>query len=427
MTNLGGVSVNRPSRQSRLSIQSGQQVPADFRFPGEPEEGRSRQAQSWADAGESFSNWAQMEPFGFFKDIGRGIADLARPAMNWYEQNIYPYTPGARFDPNVERPDSFLTRPIGGSWFRQGPQGAATPGVVPMTGADSGAGAVTQQTAQPTTDWLAQAMAYQNQFAPDYSGMAQGWMDEGNLVNQRLQAMYDQIASRAGENVQRIGDIYGGATAGIGEAYDRSMGSVEDAYASSQQQAADQLARLGIEAAAPTILDPMARSQAEAQALLGAGRASGQAAAQRYGASSGDFASQMAQVAQQEGAQYQTGVADALRRQMMNLQMQAQQEAYQRAMNAPGLAQQLFQASQLGLPQGPNPDDARREAEFLYQQEQDDTNVFRQYYQFYLGDTGGNQGPAREKAYQDAIAGIMGPRIQQRAMSDPNFILQASQ
>jgi hypothetical protein len=202
------------------------------------------------------------------------------------------------------------------------------------------------------TDWLAEAIAYQNQFAPDYSGIAQGWMDEGNLVNQRLQAMYDQIASRAGENVQRIGDIYGGATAGIGEVYDRSIGSVGDAYASSQQQAADQLARLGIEEVAPAILDPMSRSQAESQALLEAGRASGLGAAQRYGASSGDFASQMSQVAQQEGAQYQTGVADALRRQLMNLEMQQQRDAYQRAMEAPGLAQQLAQASQIGQPQG---------------------------------------------------------------------------
>jgi hypothetical protein len=60
----------------------------------------------------------------------------------------------------------------------------------------------------------------------------------------------------------------------------------------------------------------------------------------------------MAQVAQQEGAQYQTGVADALRRQLMNLEMQQQQEAYQRAMQAPELAQQLAQASQIGQPQG---------------------------------------------------------------------------
>jgi hypothetical protein len=201
------------------------------------------------------------------------------------------------------------------------------------------------------TDWLAEAIAYQNQFVPDYSGIAQGWSDEGNLVNQRLQSMYDQIAERAGENVGRIQDIYGGATAGIGQAYDTGVGNITDAYSSAQQQAADQMARLGIEAAAPAILDPMALSQAESVAGLEAGRAAGLGATERYGASSGDFASQMAQVAQQEGAGYQTSVADALRRQLMNLEMQQQQEAYQRAMQAPGLANDLFRASQLGQPE----------------------------------------------------------------------------
>ena len=202
------------------------------------------------------------------------------------------------------------------------------------------------------TDWLAEAIAYQNQFAPDYSGLQSQWTEEAALVNAQIQAMYDQIASRAGENVERIQDIYGGAQAGIGEAYDIGTGNIQDAYSSSQQQAADQMARLGIEAAAPTVLDPMALSQAESIAGLEGGRAAGLSAANRYGASAQDFASQMAQVAQQEGAGYQTSVADALRQQLMNLEMQQQQEAYQRAMQAPGLANDLFQASQLGQPQG---------------------------------------------------------------------------
>jgi hypothetical protein len=201
------------------------------------------------------------------------------------------------------------------------------------------------------TDWLAEAIAYQNQFAPDYSGLGSRWSEEAERVNAQIQAMYDQIASRAGENVGRIQDIYGGAQAGIGEAYDIGTGNIQDAYSSSQQQAADQMARLGIQAAAPTVLDPMALSQAESVAGLESGRAAGLSAANRYGATAQDFASQMAQVAQQEGAGYQTSVADALRRQLMNLEMQQQQEAYQRAMQAPGLANDLFQSSQLGQPQ----------------------------------------------------------------------------
>ena len=220
------------------------------------------------------------------------------------------------------------------------------------------------------TDWLAEAIAYQNQFAPDYSSISQGWMDEGNLVNQRLQAMYDQIASRAGENVQRVSDIYSGASEGIGSVYDTASANTEQAYASAQQQAADQMARLGIEAAAPAVLNPAALSQAEAVANLESGRASGLGATERYGASSGDFASQMAQVAQQEGAQYQTSVTDALRRQMMNLEMQQQPDAYQRAMQAPGLAQQLQSVSQLNQEQGLTPEQQLAYERFAFEQGQ---------------------------------------------------------
>lgn len=202
------------------------------------------------------------------------------------------------------------------------------------------------------TDWLAEAIAYQNQFAPDYSSLGSRWSEEAAMVNAQIQAMYDQIAERAGENLGRIQDIYGSAEAGIGAAYDTGTGNIEQAYASAQQQAADQRARLGIEEGAPLTMDPMALSQAESVAGLESGRAAGLAATNRFGASAQDFASQMAQVAQQEGAGYQTSVADALRRQLMNLEMQQQQEAYQRAMQAPGLANDLFQASQLGQPQG---------------------------------------------------------------------------
>jgi hypothetical protein len=221
------------------------------------------------------------------------------------------------------------------------------------------------------TDWLAEAIAYQNQFAPDYSSLGSRWSDEAAMVNAQIQAMYDQIASRAGENVERIQDIYGNAQAGIGAAYDTGTGNVEDAYSSAQQQAADQMARLGIEAAAPNVINPMALSQAESVAGLEAGRAAGLGATERYGASSGDFASQMAQVAQQEGAGYQTSVADALRRQLMNLEMQQQQEAYQRAMQAPGLANDLFQASQLGQPQSLSFEQELALEEFAYRRGKD--------------------------------------------------------
>jgi hypothetical protein len=251
------------------------------------------------------------------------------------------------------------------------------------------------------TDWLAEAIAYQNQFAPDYSSISQGWMDEGNLVNQRLQAMYDQIASRAGENVQRVSDIYSGASEGIGSVYDTASANTEQAYASAQQQAADQMARLGIEAAAPAVLNPAALSQAEAVANLESGRASGLGATERYGASSGDFASQMAQVAQQEGAQYQTSVTDALRRQMMNLEMRQQQDAYQRAMQAPGLAQQLQSVSQLNQEQGLTPEQQLAYERFAFEQGQAGADIA-------LG-----QEQARNARYQELYA-LLGDKAEEQ-------------
>jgi len=235
--------------------------------------------------------------------------------------------------------------------------------------------AIAEEAAQAPTDWMAEAIAYQNQFAPDYSGIQDRWTDEANATNARMQAMYDQIASRAGENVQRVSDIYSGASQGIGSAYDTASANTQAAYASSQQQATDQMARLGIGAAAPNVLNPAALSQAEAIANLEVGRGSGQAANERFGASAGGFASQMAQVAQQEGAQYQTGVTDELRRQLIGLDMRAQQEAYQRAMQAPGLAQSLEQASRIGEPQGLSFEQQLAQAEFDFRVGQAGANI----------------------------------------------------
>ena len=246
--------------------------------------------------------------------------------------------------------------------------------------------AIAEEAAQAPTDWMAEAIAYQNQFAPDYSGIQDRWTDEANATNARMQAMYDQIASRAGENVQRVSDIYSGASQGIGSAYDTASANTQAAYASSQQQATDQMARLGIGAAAPNVLNPAALSQAEAIANLEVGRGSGQAANERFGASAGGFASQMAQVAQQEGAQYQTGVTDELRRQLIGLDMRAQQEAYQRAMQAPGLAQSLEQASRIGEPQGLSEEQRLAQAQFDFQ----------------VGEAGANISIDRQNARTDA-------------------------
>jgi hypothetical protein len=128
--------------------------------------------------------------------------------------------------------------------------------------------------------------------------------------------MYNQLAEEAGANVERISGIYGGAGEGIGNVYDSATANVADAYGSAQQQAADQLARLGIEAAAPAVIDPMALSQAQAVSGLEQGRASGQAATERYGATAGGFGSQMAQVAQQQGTEMNAAILAALQQRL---------------------------------------------------------------------------------------------------------------
>lgn len=227
---------------------------------------------------------------------------------------------------------------------------------------------------EPATDWLAQALAYQEQFTPNYADLADRLQQQAFGVNEQIQALYNQLAQGAEQNLASIQDIYGGAEGAVGQAYDIGTGSVGEAYASAQQQAADQLARLGIEEAAPRVINPMALSQAETQAQLESGRATGLAGVARTGATAQDFASQMAQVAQMQGSDYQRSVADALAQQLLGLDIQAQQDAYQRAMQAPGLAQDLYQASQLGQPQGLSIDDelalrqqAFREEEALQQ------------------------------------------------------------
>jgi hypothetical protein len=147
---------------------------------------------------------------------------------------------------------------------------------------------------------------------PDFSGYRAALTGQAEELNARIQAMYNQLAEQAGANVGRIQDIYGGAQEGIGGVYDSASGNVQQAFGSAQQQAADQLARLGIEAAAPTVINPMALSQAQAVSGLEQGRASGQAAAERYGATAGGFGSQMAQVAQQQGTEMNAAILAAL-------------------------------------------------------------------------------------------------------------------
>jgi hypothetical protein len=153
---------------------------------------------------------------------------------------------------------------------------------------------------------------------PDFSAYRAALTDQAAGLNAQIQAMYKALGEEAGANVGRIQDIYGGAEQGIGNVYDSAAGNVADAFSSSQQQAADQMARLGIEAAAPAVINPAALAQAQAVSGLEQGRASGQAAAQRYGASAGGFGSQMAQIAQQQGTEMNAAILASLQNRLMD-------------------------------------------------------------------------------------------------------------
>jgi hypothetical protein len=130
--------------------------------------------------------------------------------------------------------------------------------------------------------------------------------------------MYNALGEEAGANVDRIQDIYGGASTGIGDVYGSAIGNVGDAYGSAQQQAADQLARLGIEQAAPAVVNPMALSQAEAISQLEQGQAGGLAATERFGSAASGFGSQMAQVAQQQGTEMNAAILASLQNRLMD-------------------------------------------------------------------------------------------------------------
>jgi hypothetical protein len=461
-------------------------------WPGEPKDGRSKQAQSWVDAGDQLRNWwtslqagtsglnagarnqgqvlppttNPMEAFKYgnqFQDPleafkygqpgdpransaalrGRGqdqlsLLDKLRSAFDQQMSQPFSSRPASDFlnpatyldaqipitttNPNARPGGNSLLRDSWNALFKSQPPGGAATGATAATGALD---AVSNQ-APPQGRTIDQLIALASQYGPqrpNYDAVRQQLIGNTEQINNQIAAMYRRLGEDAQQNIQQIQDVYGGATSGIGAAYDTGTANIQDAYSSAQRQAAEQMARLGIEAAAPSVIDPMALSQAESVAGLEAGRAAGLSAAERYGATSGGFASQMGQVAQQEGVGYNQNLLAALQGQLGNLSMREAEANAQ--FNPLQSALQYLQLEQAMNPQA-DPRDAQNQAEFMYKQEQDDTTIFRQYYQDYYNKTN-NQAAARELARADAIAGIMGPRIQQRAMSDPNFVPMASQ
>ena len=250
------------------------------------------------------------------------------------------------------------------------------------------------------TDWLAQAMSMVGG-GPDYSAYRASLEDmvlnPQTGLSPRLQAMYNQLAEQAGMNQQRIADIYDGATENVGDVYDTSAANVGDAFSSAQQQAADQMARLGIEQAAEQVIPQAAGRQASALSALEQGRAGGLSALERYGASSGDFASQMGQAAQQRGVEQNEFLLGALQRQLADSLGMEAQGSYDARLRAPGLARDLYEASQIGQAEGPSFDQqialerlaleqGQAGADVQLRAQQNRNERYQQLFEFYNGD-----------------------------------------
>lgn len=203
---------------------------------------------------------------------------------------------------------------------------SAVSGATKVKGIPPAKEAVEQPTGQTVNEWLAANMVPFD--GSPYDRAADYMLERRQAQLEAVQNMYNQYAEEAAANAARVADIYGGAQQGIGETYTGSAQAIEDAYASAQQQAADQMARLGIQEAAPAVVNPMALSQAESLAGVEAGRAAGLGAIQRYGATGRDFASSMAQIAQQQAVEQQDRFTSQLADQLFELEMQrAQAEA----------------------------------------------------------------------------------------------------
>jgi hypothetical protein len=207
-------------------------------------------------------------------------------------------------------------------------------------------GAGQGSTEMTVDDWLAANMG---QFdSTPYDNYMNFLLQQDEETMARINAMYRELASEAEGNMKRVANVYEGAERGVGDAYDSSQNIISQAYDSSQQQAADQMARLGIEAAAPAVLNPMALSQAEALSNVATGQGAAVGATRQFGATAQDFASQMGQVAQQQGLEVsQQLLRDMARRQaeaaFQRSQAQANFNPYANAMQRMEIEQSLLE------------------------------------------------------------------------------------
>ena len=265
------------------------------------------------------------------------------------------------------------------------------------------------QTGATIEELLALAEMYRP--SADYSAARAQMQEQADAVAAKLQAMYDEYYKQTEENVARVQDIYEGVQQGTGDIYGRAAENVTQASNTAQQQAADQMARLGIEAAAPIVAQPAAASTAAALNALASGRASGEAFAERSGGIGGEFASQMATVAQQQGVEQRQALYNAL---MAQLAESMANEAAVGADYDPLAAALKIQDITQGLT--PDTGDA-------FKIEQADISVFNDAYARNMERFPGLAGQELERAAYDATmreaaTGMFGPRLQEQAIAE---------
>jgi hypothetical protein len=387
-----------------------------YPYPGEDPYNPSPQASSW----DSVRQWlTESEPFSFFRNAQENLNNL--PVVGeFFENASLAGPPGARerFNEGVsEFGDLLKASPIVagigglvGGMFDDGSSQLPPPPTL-FTESDAATGMQQGPEAPPYEEIVAQ---YQFDGTP--YDQAADYMQKRRAAQMRaVQDMYNQYAAETQANVDRIGDIYGGAEAGIGETYGGATGAIEDAYGSAQQQAADQLARLGIEEAAPAVIDPMALSQAETLSNLETNRAGSLGATQQFGATAGGFATDMATVAQQQALENQRSATDQLADQLFELEMQRAQaqQAYNPHLKA---LQELEGRQAYENLMNPSVDTSE-----MYDRLRDQQQDFMDRNEFYLQQMPNDSEEAMRRTVEDAMRGIFGEEMRNRILNDPNY------
>jgi hypothetical protein len=209
---------------------------------------------------------------------------------------------------------------------------------------------------QPTpVDWLAKALEFMGP-GPNYEEYRQKLAEEVMRTNARAAAMYKELAKENEANVKRAKDIYTEGGSDLDRLYRQAEADVAGAYEQAAKARGSEAKRLGIEEAFAIGAPAESRAQGASVADLVKGRAAGLGRMAEVGTAAAGRANEMGGVYQQRGGEYQQAQLDQLNAQLLNNLFQQEQQMYNARLQAPGLAQQLYQASQLGIPQAPTYD-----------------------------------------------------------------------